>query len=476
MSCFLYIGRRVLVVLLPLLLDLAPVIAQTVVYQGATIPLSVIEVQGDTYEWEIYSDLTVNFATTPGNCPVTSATFIGDNTGTSVNVKWLRTGIYFFKVTAHDANLCTMNMKVWMIKVIPVVIEAIITGETLTGACRQVSLDASKSIGDNLKYEWSLIDQGGSLTSETGVTTEFLLSPSFRGSLPADFRIQLLVTDSHGNTSTNIITIKVDRLPIVEISSSGKLGKDGTMIVDAVITVGEAVNYRWYTSEGKVVGPDNQPTAKLFGAGIYTLEITDNYGCITTKNFKFPIEVYQIIANPDYARLSSVHDTTLNILANDQSSVDLIPGTVQVTEQPKFGGAKVNEDGTITYIPRERRPGRDQFVYEVCDAVNLCASATVTIDIYDLTAIPAGFSPNGDGINDNLAFGGLEDYLQSQLSIYTRAGQLVYQSLDYQNDWDGKSGGRTLTNSGIVPTGVYYYVLKLGGTDRIIKGFIYIGY
>lgn len=476
MSCILYIGRRVLVVLLPLLLALAPTMAQTVVYQGATTPLSVVKVPGHTYEWEIYSDLTVNFATTPGNCPVTSATFVGGNTGPNVNVKWLETGIYFFKVTAHDANLCTMNMKVGMVKVIPVVIEAIITGQTLTGACQKVSLDGSKSIGDNLKYDWSLLDQGGSLTSQTGVTTEFLLSPSFTGPLPADFRVQLLVTDSHGNTNSNIIIIKVDRLPVAEISSSGKLEKDGTMIVDAVVTVGEAVNYRWYTSEGKVVGPDNQPTAKLFGAGIYTLEITDNYGCITTKNFKFPIDVYQIIANPDYAKLSWVHDTTINVLANDQSSVGFITSTVQVTEQPKYGGVKVNADGTITYIPRERRTGRDQFVYEVCDAVSLCASATVTIDIYDLTVIPEGFSPNGDGINDHLVFGGLENYLQSQLYVYTRSGQLVYQSFDYKNDWDGTTSRGTLSSNEMVPTGVYYYVLKLGGTDRVIKGYIYIGY
>ena len=96
---------------------MAPAMAQTVVYVGDTTPLSVVPVPGDTYQWELYSDGTVNFATTAGNCPVTSATFIGGNTGPDVQVKWLKTGTYFFKVTAYDPAHCTDNLKIGMITV-----------------------------------------------------------------------------------------------------------------------------------------------------------------------------------------------------------------------------------------------------------------------------------------------------------------------------------------------------------------------
>jgi len=467
---------RLMLVVMPLLFASAAAMAQTVVYQGEKTPLSVVEVPGNTYEWELYSDLTVDFAKTTGNCPATSATFAGSDTTASVNVNWLQPGIYFYKITVHDATQCVENFKIGMIKVIPFDLKAIITGETLAGACQQVKLDASKSEGDIVKYEWSLINQGGTLTRETGITTEFQLSPTYAGALPADFNVKLVVTDILGKTQSDMITIKVDQLPIAEVYSNGKLDKDGTMIVDAVITIGNAQNYRWYTSEGKIVGPENTLSAKLFGSGIYSLEITDNYGCVTTKNFQFPAEVYQIRVNPDFTKLSWVRDTTLNVLANDLSSVGFIPGTMHVTEPPSRGVARVNADGTITYSPRDRGQGHDHFVYEVCDAVNLCASATVTIDIYDLTVIPEGLSPNGDGKNDKLVFGGLENYLQSQLYVYTRLGLLVYQSSDYQNDWDGKPNEKTMESLQTVPTGVYYYILKLGGTTRVVKGFIYVGY
>ena len=249
------------------------------------------------------------------------------------------------------------------------------------------------------------------------------------------------------------------------------------MIVDGTVSTGISLNYRWFTSEGKINGLDNQPTVNLSGAGIYALEITDKQGCKSTKSFKFPLQIHQIEANNDYARTSWAKDTTIRVLSNDHSTVNFVLGTVHVTEKPTRGSAKVNADGTITYIPYERRPGRDEFVYEVCDEVNLCASATVTVDIFDsgITA-PEGFSPNGDGLNEHLVFIGLNNYLLSKLYVFTRSGQPVYQSEDYQNDWDGSTVKSTMTNLELVPTGTYYYILKLGGTNRSLKGFVYIGY
>lgn len=472
----LYILRLALVVL-PLLLALAPAMAQTVVYQGKTTSLSAVQVPGQTYEWEIYSDSTLNFATTPGNCPATAAKFTGSRFGANVKVQWIAVGIYFFKVTARNAIGCTMNLKIGMLKVIPIDLEAVIAGATQTGACEQVKLDASNSVGDIVKYEWSLVGNGGALTNKTGVNTEFLLSPTYTGSLPANFRVRLLVTNRKGNTHSDTLTINVDRLPVADVFSSGKLEKDGTMIVDGSVSTGTAINFRWFSSTGKIIGPDDKPTVKLFGAGIYSLEVIDNHGCKSVKSFKFPLIINQIIANPDYVRTSWAQDTTIFILENDRSSVNLLPGTVKILVPPARGETKINANGTVVYMPHEKKPGRDQFVYEVCDEVNLCASATVTIDIYDsgITA-PEAFSPNGDGQNEKLVFRGLENYLKSQLYVFTRAGQLVYQNTDYLNDWDGSTVKSSVTNLQLVPTGTYYYVLKLGGTNRSLKGFVYIAY
>jgi hypothetical protein len=113
-----YIFLRLMVAVMLLLTALAPAMAQNTVHVGQTTDLSVIPEPGDTYVWELYNDVTgINFAADPGNCPVTQAYFTGASTGSTVNVKWLASGIYFFKVTAYRGN-CAMNLKVGKMEVL----------------------------------------------------------------------------------------------------------------------------------------------------------------------------------------------------------------------------------------------------------------------------------------------------------------------------------------------------------------------
>ena len=361
---------------------------------------------------------------------------------------------------------------------ITVQIDAVINGPTVAGSCQEVSLDASQSVGDIVKYEWSILDPGGELTLNSGVKTSFHLSPKYTGTLPANFRVRMVATNRNGYSRSDTITIKMDPLPVADVYASGKLEKDGSMIVDGSVSKGNTINYKWSTTEGKIIGADNQSSVKLYGAGIYNLEVADIHGCLDNKSFKYPLAFHQIAANDDYARTPWDQDVIINILANDWSTVNLLPGSVTITSAPGRGGTKINANGTVTYIPQGKHTSTDKFVYRVCDDAQMCASATVTIDVTDIgIKIPEAFSPNGDGANDKLVFPGLiENYPKSQLYVYTRSGQPVYQSANYLNDWDGSTLTSTLTNLQIVPTGTYYYILKLGGTTRIIKGFIYIGY
>jgi hypothetical protein len=89
----------------------------TPIYPGQTTQLHEEPDPGDVYTWELYRDSTVNFAMVPGDCPPSDAYFTSGNTGPTVNVTWLKPGIYFFKVTAVDATACTNNVKIGKIKV-----------------------------------------------------------------------------------------------------------------------------------------------------------------------------------------------------------------------------------------------------------------------------------------------------------------------------------------------------------------------
>ena len=63
---------------------------------------------------------------------------------------------------------------------------------------------------------------------------------------------------------------------------------------------------------------------------------------------------------------------------------------------------------------------------------------------------------NNDGVNDNLIIDGVEFWPNTKLTIYDRWGKLVYESDNYQNDWNGnvKDSDRK------VPAGTYYYFVQ----------------
>jgi len=51
------------------------------------------------------------------------------------------------------------------------------------------------------------------------------------------------------------------------------------------------------------------------------------------------------------------------------------------------------------------------------------------------------FSPNGDGINDFWTIKELERYPNNKVWIYDANGNLVFEDVNYKNDWDGKLNG-----------------------------------
>ena len=84
-------------------------------------------------------------------------------------------------------------------------------------------------------------------------------------------------------------------------------------------------------------------------------------------------------------------------------------------------------------------------------------------------------SPNGDGDNDFLDIAGLQFVERYTLQIFNRWGVLVFQEVDYKNDWDGDvSEGNSLSGEEL-PDGTYFYVLdilKKDGSKKLVNGYI----
>ena len=100
----------------------------------------------------------------------------------------------------------------------------------------------------------------------------------------------------------------------------------------------------------------------------------------------------------------------------------------------------------------------------------VCAEQRIsnaTLLFYDELFIPNAFSPNGDEVNDFWEILGLQNYPGNKLEVYNRLGVKLYETDNYQNDWNGTFNGESL------PDGTYFYQLYLS-EGVIEKGFIFI--
>lgn len=76
-------------------------------------------------------------------------------------------------------------------------------------------------------------------------------------------------------------------------------------------------------------------------------------------------------------------------------------------------------------------------------------------------------TPNGDGRNDRWIVTNLQNYTNYDITIFDRAGRMVFYTRNYNNDWGGTANGDPLAE------GTYYYVINVEG-QASVKGFITI--
>jgi gliding motility-associated-like protein len=96
-------------------------------------------------------------------------------------------------------------------------------------------------------------------------------------------------------------------------------------------------------------------------------------------------------------------------------------------------------------------------------------------DLCDLL-VPAVFTPNGDGDNDYWEIMGIGAFPDNNVKVFNRWGEMVYFKEGYNNEFNGRANTRTQMNGGdgLLPTGTYYYVVKVYETGDTYTGYVYI--
>lgn len=103
------------------------------------------------------------------------------------------------------------------------------------------------------------------------------------------------------------------------------------------------------------------------------------------------------------------------------------------------------------------------------DSLAFNYTVTASIEPCQIT-VYNGFTPDGDGLNDNWIIENIENFSNNTVTIFNRWGNKVWSTTDYNNTsnvWNGK------TQSGAVLTsGTYFYVIELENGNGIKKGWV----
>ena len=140
--------------------------------------------------------------------------------------------------------------------------------------------------------------------------------------------------------------------------------------------------------------------------------------------------------------------------------LDVIGGTSPYTYEWSNGSSDVSIDVLLN-------PGN--YTVSVVDYNSCTEDTSFIIATMTSECIPNVFTPNGDNVND---FWNLEDtflYSDSEVKIYGRYGNLIFDSVGYYDPWDGNN-----SNGNQVPDGTYFYSIYIGHGFNDIRGTVTI--
>jgi gliding motility-associated-like protein len=288
--------------------------------------------------------------------------------------------------------------------------------------------------------------------------------------------------------ATDMVTVIINEVPVVDAGEDQIIELGAPTQLNGSASGGSG-SYIWSWTPGDFIINDNAQnpqTFPIFQDTYFVLTVTDNLtGCSSSDTVLVSVEGpgpgSQPIANDDVDTTFVNASVVITALDNDYLPPDQFI-TVSLATMPQNGIVILNSDNTFTYTPYNGFTGMDTFSYSLCNdnAIPLCDTATVTIHVLPLDNIEdnihiySGFTPNGDGVNDNWIIEGIQKYPINEVKIFNRWGEIIREYSGYDNvnvSWNG-----TNRNNRVLPDGTYFYLLKImyNGQEKFKKGWIYI--
>ncbi len=381
-----------------------------------------------------------------------------DASSASTNVNGLSPGIYSFIWTVNNGT-CVSNVDTVLVKVDGLSSLAV-CGIDQT-VCSQSTIIIDANVASSGIGVWSMASgpTAASFASDSSaVTTVDNLAPG---------NYVFVWTIDNGTCSANSDSLQVTISNSVSMPDAGTDQSyceiNSVQLSAATPAVGTGL---WSLVSGNATIADpTLPGTSIDGltTGVYMLRWTINGGsCTASDDVQITINANPIISiNNHYFKACG--GDVINLIASGGNNYTWSPNVYlsNNTIYNPVATPRANTYYLVTGVDNNGCIGVDSALVELCDTL----------------MIPDGFSPDGDGVNDEFVITGIDNYPGNKLEIFNRWGNILYQKNNYDNSWNGtaNTGGITLGNGKVV-SGTYFYVLDLGLGEKPRAGYLIIKY
>ena len=336
-----------------------------------------------------------------------------------------------YTATITDANSCTSTYT----GTVTITNTLTLTAHADTTICAGASFNAN-TVSNGTTFLW---------TPAAGVSNTSAQSPILSPASTTPYTVT--ATLGTGCTATKTFTVTVNPLPILNVHI------DTTICIGSSFnanTVSNGTSFTWTPT----AGVSNPTAASPVLSPVVTTPyvVTASIGlCSTTKNFTVTV--------PAALTANAGNDVTIT---QGNSTILQGSGSAGTYTWTPSTGLSASNVLTPTASPAATTIYRLTVTNSGCTAFD---EVTVTV-IQNCMQIMNAISPNQDGVNDRWLVTSNGCATNIKAKIYNRYGGLVYESENYQNDWQGTYKGKP------VPDGTYYYVVEYisSGKKLYLKG------
>ncbi len=284
-------------------------------------------------------------------------------------------------------------------------------------------------------------------------------NPSFLYPIPGNHPIRLRVTDTNTCSDDTLQVIQWFPVPpLVIIEPSSYLGCSPANIFFNNLSkpIDETYDIQWDFGDGMTEQDTISPTHLYTIPGSYTVSvvITSPLGCSTSATFP---DLIRVEPSP-IADFECEPDTLLTNFNNTVQFIDKSVDAAHWNWQLDRYKTTLEQNPVFTFPDT----GLIKVRLIVTHAEGCKDSMIKYLDIRPVVLwhMPNAFTPNGDGLNDGfLGKGFLEGATNFNMTIWNRWGELVFETKDPAEEWNG----RAQNTGGTSPAGVYVYLVTFTG-------------